>query len=42
MYDQKLRKSHLDPPSRVGFIGNGMSSINNGKSSVSKKFEINK
>ena len=27
IYDQQLRKSHLDPPSRVGLIHNGMSSI---------------
>ena len=36
MYNQQLRKSHLDPPSRVGLIHNGMSSIYNGRSSISK------
>ena len=30
IYDKKLRKSHLDPPSRVGLIHNGMFSICNG------------
>ena len=34
MYDQQLRKSQLDPPSRVGLIYNGMSSIYNGRSST--------
>ena len=33
---KQLRKSHLDPPSRVGLIHNGMSSIYNGRSSNSK------
>ena len=36
MYDQNIRKSHLDPPSRVSFMNNGMSSIYNGRSSISK------
>ena len=36
IYDQQLKKSHLDPPSRVGLIHNGMSSIYNGRSSISK------
>ena len=31
-----INKSHLDPPSRVGLIHNGMSSIYNGRSSISK------
>ena len=36
MYDQQLRKSHLDPPSRVGLVHSGMSSIYNRRSSISK------
>ena len=36
IYDQQLRKSHLDPPSRVDLIHNGMSSIYNGRSSILK------
>ena len=36
IYDQQLRKSHLDPPSRVSLIHNGMSSIYNGRSSILK------
>ena len=38
IYDLQLRKSHLDPPSRVGLIHSGMSSNYNGRSSISKNF----
>ena len=36
MDNNQLRKSHLDPPLRFCLIHNGMSSIYNGRSSISK------